>query len=76
LYAEQRRDFPGAAMVGAVAGAKVIAFPQAQRDALDIVALLHEEAGGHGTIDAAAHGDHDLNSSRKHHCLPIKKREA
>ena len=61
MYAEQRRDFLGAAMVGAVARTGLLTFPQAQRDALNVVALLHEQAGGDRTIDAAAHGDHHFH---------------
>jgi hypothetical protein len=42
------------------------AFPQAQRDASDIVALFYKQAGGDGTIDAAAHGDHHFHRLGTH----------
>jgi hypothetical protein len=48
-------------MVGTIARAKLIAFPQPQRDTPHVVALLYEKARGNGTIYATAHGDHDLN---------------
>ncbi len=35
----------------------VVARPETHRDAHDVVALLHEQTGGYGGIDAAAHRD-------------------
>jgi hypothetical protein len=78
--AEQRGDFPGAAMVGAIARTERLTFPQAQRNSPDIMALLHQETGGDGTVDTATHGDHDFliptNSGHGSHLLNSVSRAA
>ena len=65
---EQLGDFFRTAMIRAHPRTN-LPFPHAQRDALDVIALLDEQRRRHRTIDAAAHGDDNLFPCRLHRSL-------
>ena len=57
--AQMLSDFLGAAMIR-TNPRPLLALPHAQRDADDLMPLLHQQRRGHRTIDPAAHGDDDF----------------